>query len=268
MYELHWGLTEPPFRGSGDPPFFFPSPTHEEALARLLFLVENRRRVGILAGESGGGKSMLMRMFRQQLRNSGRQAALVGLLGLDSHGFLWSVCAELGLNPSPGDAPFAMWRMLTDRITENRYQRLDTILLLDDADGASEEVLSHILRLAQCDASPDARLTMVLSADAARCGRLGEALIGLSELRIEIEPWEVSDTGEYLTHSLTRAGRPTPVFVEPAVSRLHELTGGVPRRVSQLAELALLAGAGQQLERIDDETVEAAFEELGVGGPS
>ena len=50
MYQSHWGLRAMPFNGRVDPKYFFPSPTHEEALARLHFLVENHRRLGIVLG--------------------------------------------------------------------------------------------------------------------------------------------------------------------------------------------------------------------------
>jgi type II secretory pathway predicted ATPase ExeA len=49
------------------------------------------------------------------------------------------------------------------------------------------------------------------------------------------------------------------------VDRLHELAHGIPRRVSQLADLALLAGAGRNLDQIDAEVVETVYQELGVG---
>ena len=59
MYRDHWGLREAPFRGSLDPRSFYQTPNAEEALARLHFLVEEHRRVGVCFGPPGGGKSML-----------------------------------------------------------------------------------------------------------------------------------------------------------------------------------------------------------------
>jgi type II secretory pathway predicted ATPase ExeA len=56
MYQAHWGLQKSPFRGDLDPKSFFPSPTHEEALARLNFLAEEHHRLGLLFGPAGSGK--------------------------------------------------------------------------------------------------------------------------------------------------------------------------------------------------------------------
>ena len=54
------------------------------------------------------------------------------------------------------------------------------------------------------------------------------------------------------------------IFAEPAVARLHELSHGIPRRITQLADLSLVAGAGERLAEIDADVVEAVYHELGV----
>jgi general secretion pathway protein A len=84
----------------------------------------------------------------------------------------------------------------------------------------------------------------------------------MSDLRIELETWDPEDTLDFLTASLAKAGNSGEVFDPNAASRVHELTQGVPRKVSNLAELALVAGAGQQLKSIDAATIDAVFEEL------
>lgn len=264
MYRTHWGLRETPFRSSLDPRFFYQSPTHEEALARLHFLVDDQRRLGLLLGGAGSGKSLVLEVFARQLRRSGRQIANINLLGIDPAELLWLVAAELGACPARGEELGRLWRLTIDRISENRYQQLDTVILLDDVDEASGEVLDQVVRLAQCDSSAAARLTIVLAGSTDRLGRLGTRLLELAELRIDIDRWEPSDTAGYLNSSLAQAGRKQPAFGEQAMLRLHELCNGVPRRVNQLANLALLAGAGRELKQIDAETVEAVYQELGV----
>jgi type II secretory pathway predicted ATPase ExeA len=264
MYRKHWGLRELPFGPGIDPKAFFPGPSHEEALARLQFLVDENRRVGLLMGGGGSGKTLLFSVLAQQLRLNGRQVANLSLLGCEDREFLWSLSAALCLNPPRGAQTFALWRGLTDRIAENRYQRCGTVLLLDDADEATGEVLSHVVRLAQSDPSPAARLTVLLAASNERVECLGPRLLELAELRIDIEPWEEADTSAFVTSALIRAGRAIPVFDEVALARLHELSSGNPRRVGQLANLALLAGAGRQLDRIDADTIDAVCQELGA----
>jgi general secretion pathway protein A len=174
------------------------------------------------------------------------------------------VAAQFGLSLDPSAAPAVLWRALTDRLTEYRYQQLETVILLDDADQAGGQVLVQVARLARHDTSPESRLTLVLAARPDRAGRLGDRLLDLAELRIDLEPWQQADTADFLQQSLKQAGCQASVFADPAISRLHELSRGIPRRVSQLADLALLASAGRELQQIDADVVESVYRELAV----
>jgi general secretion pathway protein A len=262
MYETHWGLRESPFRGLVDPRYFYCGPTHDEALARLQFLVENRCHLGLLLGMPGNGKTLLLEIFGRQMRSAGSQVATVNLLSLGTHEFLWELATQLKRNPNPTDTPFQLWRTVVDRLAENRYQQLPTILLLDDADEMSPEIVPHIIRLLRQDPTAQSSLTVVLAADPRRVKRLGRRMLEFCELRIELESWEPDDTRQYLRQSLTAAGTDRDVFDRAAASRLHELAHGVPRQISYLAELALVAGAGQHLSQVDQATVDAVYEEL------
>lgn len=264
MHEEHWGLRESPFRAWLDPRFYHNSATHDEALSRLNFLIEQGRRLGLLLGSRGSGKSLSLAVLARDLRRRTCAVAQVNLLGLETRDLLWLLGAELGINP-PEDAPvFVLWRRLADFLVEQRHLRTPTVFLLDDADAASPEVLVDLARLLSFDSSPDLRLTVVLAANRARASNLGSQLLDLAELRIELERWEEADTQGYLTESLAKAGRTSPLFELAAVARLHELSRGVPRQVRQLAELALVAGAGQELAQIDEATIDAVYQELSV----
>jgi general secretion pathway protein A len=264
MYLPQWGLRDTPFRSAYDARYFFESSTHEEACARLHFLVEQHRRLGLLMGDFGSGKSMLLEAFARAVRRGGHPAALIDLVGLQGTDMLAELAIQFGLSPDQGATAASLWRSLADRIVEYRYQLLDTVILLDDADQASHEVLAQITRLAQLERSAEARLTLVLAGRRERMNRVGRALLELAELRIDIEPWEPADTASYLKHALEQAGCQTEVFTASAIERLHQIAQGIPRRVSQLADLSLLAGAGQNLPQIDVAVVESVYHELGV----
>ncbi|MBN2580400.1 MAG: AAA family ATPase [Pirellulales bacterium] len=262
MYPNPWGLKTPPFCRGLDPHFFYASPMHEEALARLHFLVENRRRLGWMTGPAGSGKSLLLTVFAEQLRRRGAAVSQMNLPGRDVAEVLWQLAADWGANPSPTTAPVVLWRMLEDRLLAHRWQQLDTVFLLDDAEGVSDPVTVALLRLMQFDESPESRLTVVLAGRQERLTPLSRRLGELTELRIDLEPWEQPDTEKFLNHSLHQAGQSAPLFSESAMARLHALTDGNPRRVSRLAELTLVAGAGEELNQIDADVVESVSREL------
>ncbi len=262
MFEKHWGLHESPFRGFADARYFYCSPTHDEALARLQFLIENRRRLGLLLGGSGSGKTLVLEVFAQQLKAAGSQVVSLNLLALGEREFLWELASQLHRNPRNSDTTFQLWRSIADRLSENRYQQLPTVLLLDDADEATPTVLGHLVRLLLQDPCTQSTLTIVLASDAEHISTLGRRILEMSELRIELETWEPEDTQQYLADSLAKAGNNDRVFDPVAASRVHELTRGIPRKVCNLAELALVAGAGRQLTTIDAATIDAVYEEL------
>ena len=232
------------------------------------FLVEERRTLGLLLGEPGAGKSQLLEIFVRGLGRVARQPALVNVGTIDVGQFLWLLAGQLGIELKAQASPFLACRAVTAHLVANRYQEIATILLLDDADMARGDVIDQIVRLAQLDASADAQLTIVLAAQPQRLGRLGERLLELADLRIDLEGWEADDTAAFVKRALAEAGRTSAVFSEAALVRLHELAGGIPRRVKQLADLALLAGAGGNLTQIEADTIETVYRELGVVMPT
>jgi len=251
-------------QNSLDPGHYHPSPTHEEAIARLQFLVENRRRAGLLVGESGSGKSMVLRHFSGQLKRQDCQTALVNLIGLEVDELLWHVAVQLGLNPADDLPRYAMWRLISDRLCENRHQQIATVVMLDDADLASGDMVQHVHRLVHLDSSLDSCLTVIFASSLSEACELDERLLGLSELRIELEPWQQDEVADYLASCLNRLGQSGVGFDSAAVSHLTWLSNGLPRRVHQLAELALLAASDRQITSIDSDTVETLHEELCV----
>ena len=151
MYESYWGLRESPFHENFDPQSFYQSATHEEALARLHFLVEQRRRLGLLLGPEGSGKSFLLEMFANDLRRHGPVVARVNLTGISGDEMLWSLAGQFGRNLDRCDQTPVLWRALSDRLAAFRYQQVDTVVLIDDADKAANSVVPHLVRLAKLE---------------------------------------------------------------------------------------------------------------------
>ena len=262
MYHAHWGLSESPYRDRLDPRLFHHSPVQEEALARMHFLVDERRRVGLLLGGSGTGKSLLLGVFSRELRRQGHAPACLDLLGLAPREMLWQIANAWCLPVERDAEPFSLWRAVSDRMMEDRMQRRPSLLLCDNADEASAETLADLYRLAVGDVSPESRTMLLLAARPEQARRIGRRLLELAALRIDLSPWDAEETVAFVSQTLARAGRKQPVFDPAALERLFQLTHGVPRRVSQLADLALLAGAGSGRASIDAETIDAAWQEL------
>lgn len=265
MYLRYWGLREQPFTQTVDSKAYVATEPHEEALARLHYVVESRRRLGLLLGTPGSGKSLMLAVLARQLRATPVQTARLSLQGLSDREFLWALAAQLGLTPERTAQPFELWRDLSDRLAENPWQQRATVVLLDDIDLAQRSTLEQVLRLARAEPSCPNYLTLV-AASQPRLEQLDRELLELAELRIDLGNWELADTERFIRDCLARAGcsRKDSVFRPEALLRLNELADGAIRRVAQLADLALLAAAGGRLPQVDAHTIEAVYEELGV----
>jgi type II secretory pathway predicted ATPase ExeA len=265
----HWGLERWPFSSTPGERQFYPTAGHNEALARIDYLVGSHRRLGALLGESGSGKSLLLRVAAAQLAKQGRAVVRADALGTSTREFLSQVACGLGTTPREDADVSWLWRQIADRVLEYRARQVETVLLVDDAGQAGPDLVTQFLRLARLDVTPGARWTMVLAAEPRQAARWNEGLRNLFDLRIDLPPWSADDTIGYLQTALVDAGRFAPVFDDGALSALHELASGVPRQVARLADYALLAGAASGAETVDVATVAVASEEIawpGVAG--
>jgi type II secretory pathway predicted ATPase ExeA len=258
----HWGLTRAPFRGMPAVQQLYPTSSLTEALARIDYLVEGRRRVGLLMGDSGVGKSLTLKAATRQLERQGHSVVLVDATAVSARELIWQVACGLGAAPTDDVDLTKLWRLVSDRVVENRMQQKHTVLLIDEAGHAGPDVLAQCVRLARLDASSAARWTMVLAAQLRQATRWNATLRDLVDLRIELLPWTAEDTIGYVQMSLLEAGRMEPVFDDDALVALNNLAQGVARDVARLADFALLAGAAARRPTVDAITVETAHEEI------
>jgi len=257
-----WGLCRDPFGPRPASSRLFRSPTHDEALARLHYLAESRRPGGLLMGPAGSGKSLVFEQFLCEVERRAMVTAVSSLLGGCGDELLWSLAAQWGANPDRGETTGSMWRTVVGQLAEHRYQAKQTVIILDDIEVASAEVIDLVVRLAAHGSASDAGSTLLLSGRGECLSRLPRRLLDRLDLRIDLMPWNVREVDEFLADSLSAAGRDEPAFTPSAVERLTDLSDGIPRHITRLAGLALVAAAGQRATMVEADTVQAAHDEL------
>ena len=260
MYQAYWGLQRTPFSDEAARQSLATSPGHNEALARLDFLVESRSRLGLLLGPSGSGKSLVLAELARRTERKGAAVVLVRSAAAEASQLRSQLAIGLGLQVAPAAAD--AWTPIADRLAELQLEGVAALILVDDLDRAASDGRTIVEQLLSLAETP---LTIVVTSRPQSAHKIGPRLLEQAALRIDLAPWNEDETRTYLQASLTQAGRQQPAFDDSAVRRLFELSGGAPRKVNQLAQLALLAGAGQNLLQVDAETIEAVEEELSVG---
>jgi general secretion pathway protein A len=263
VYLEHFGLDRRPFSKSPDPAFLYPSRQHAEALARLSHAVEERE-IAVLTGEIGVGKTTLSRALVDEFAERCRFSFVINP-ALPAAQLLSAIAEGFGLNATRKKSE--TWSALGNHLEA-----------LDEADQYPVVVIDEAQLLSGRGAWDELRLLTNLSAD--HRPRVGLLLIGQPELRQRLrahggEPFaqrvgvayhigalDQAEVGAYLAHRLAVAGRTAPLFTDEAVAAVHRRSGGLPRRVNQLASSALLEGFARDAERIDAEVIEAVAEDL------
>ncbi len=268
MWQRHWNLDRDPFDGRRAD--FAATPTHAEAVARLVHTIESAGRSARLVAGPGLGKSTVLARAIEATRGPTRRFARATSPG-DGAGLFASLAAGLGRRVDPDAGRSAAWRALVDSTRLCRWQGVHVVLAVDECQSLAEAGdRLDLERLDHLDPDPGALLTVI------RVGRPSPDPEGVATatdwgLAIRLGPLARSEAAGYVAAKLEAAGRPEPTFTPRALTRLHALSGGVPRGLDRLAALALMAGAVRGLEIVPPEVVDAvaresdAFEGLSVG---
>ncbi len=263
MYLEHYGLSRRPFSKTPDPEFLFPSRQHAEALARLSHALEEREVV-VLTGEVGAGKTTLSRALVDAFAGRCRFSFVVNP-ALPPAQLLGAIAAGFGLPARRRKAD--VFAALAEHVAAVDAAGSFAVVVVDEAQLLAGRAAFDELRLLTNLAADDRALVgLVLVGQPELRGRLhdrgGEAFAQRVGVAYHLGAIELEETGSYLAHRLAVAGRSEPLFDGGAVEAVHRHSGGLPRRVNQVAASALLEGFARDLRRISAEVVDAAAADL------
>lgn len=265
MFESFWGLTASPFANRLDPRWFHESPVHEEALARLFYVIEQQRGLGLLLGNPGAGKSLLLKVIGNQVRRTRRHLASVDLVGLDAHELLWQIATSLQLAPQPSATRWMLWRSIADHLESLRLARSQMVFILDHIERADTSCHGLLERLFHFTEAKGA-VTFLAAVRSREYSKVARLLGDRADLRVELSPLSVDETGDLIQDLVQRAGCERSLFTSDAVERLHALSHGSPRTLCRLCELSLIAGMAEDCDVIHQDLVDSVAEGLAATG--
>jgi len=266
MYLEFYGLQRKPFSKTPDPEFLYRSRQHAEALARLSHALEERE-VAVLTGEIGAGKTTLSRALVDAYADDCRFSFVVNP-ALPPAQLLSAIAEGFGL--SPGARKVDVFGALGEHVARLDAEGKFAVVVVDEAQLLPGRAAYDELRLlGNLSADDRPLLGLVLVGQPELRERLvsrgGEAFAQRVGVAYHLGPLDVSDTARYLEHRLSVAGRKAPLFAPGAVEAIHRLSGGLPRRVNQLAAGALLEGFARGAATLSAEVVEAVEADLAPG---
>ena len=264
MYEEFYGLRERPFSKTPDPRFLFLSKTHREALARLLYAVEERDLI-LFTGEIGCGKTTLSRALLDELNERYRIILIINPR-LSPLEFLRVVAMRLGI-----EAPPTVKTDLLEEIGSTLYRLYQEgacpVLVIDEAQLVPhKETFDEIRLLTNFQLDDRNLMSVVLMGQPELRKRLAhrvyEPLRQRIGMQFDLQPLTLEETAAYLDFRLERAGGTPGLFLRGAVERIYRYSGGIPRKINHAATLALLEGFGREARRIGPEILDAVMVEL------
>ena len=257
----------PPFSAALEPATFHALAEHDEALARLEWLVAERQRCGLVVADAGLGKSHLAVAAARRLGGLGAEVAVISLAGLPDGEWIELLLDRLPLDAASRAEPVRPWLKLENRLRENTLLGRATVLVCDDVDRGPADARDGIARLVSAAEPRFGTTVVVATATPAGLARVPDALRQRAAVRIELPAWSDADVADYLAAGLARAGRPAELFSPAASGTIRRFAAGVPEVIRRLAQLSLAAADAEGLAVVEAATIEEVWRELSPPEP-
>jgi len=272
MYESYWGLKEKPFENTPDPRFFYYSSQHEESLYRLLYAVKEQKGAAMLTGIFGCGKTLLGRTILRELGKDIYRVAFLTNPQLEYIELIMAIANSLGAR----DLPMKKTEVLTNVVLEsistilenNMKDNKKTVVIIDEAHVITDKHVWEGLRLLLNFQTEDRFLLTLLLLGQPELKDNVDSNKQLSQriaVRCHLGALNQDDAAKYINHRLNIAGAAKHMFSEEAVNLIFTKSGGIPRRINQICDLALLTGFGRKAAKIDTEIISEVTKDLEGG---
>ena len=247
-----FGLNQSPFtKEISDSDLWLP-PSKEALVQDLVESIEARQSV-LLVGESGVGKTCVLRALRQRLPKEHFRLTYCHNATLGRRDFYRQLCLALGLSPKATAA--AVFYSVTTQVQEMAHSRVHPVFLLDEAHLLHPDVLAHLHILLNYQWDSRALLSIVLVGLPELDDRLSlgahKPLLSRLQARLHLHPVTLDDTEQYLRYRLKLAGCEQELFAREATALIHEASAGAHREIDRLASLALREAARKKRKLVE-----------------
>ncbi|MGD2137494.1 MAG: AAA family ATPase [Gammaproteobacteria bacterium] len=266
MYKKHFTLNERPFSIAPDPRFLYMSARHREALAHLLYGLDEDGGFVQLTGEVGTGKTTICRCLLEQVPEN-VDLALVLNPKVTAAELIATVCDELGIEHAGEDSSIkALTDVLNQYLLDAYARGRHTVLIIDEAQNLSADVLEQVRLLTNLETATQKLLRIILIGQPELRSLLArEDMRQLSQritARYHLDALSREETGAYIKHRLQICGATRSIFSRGAINRIHRLSGGVPRLINVLCDRALLGAFVEGKTQVDKSIVAKAAKEV------
>jgi general secretion pathway protein A len=257
-----------PFSTTPDPRFYYAASPHEAALERLRRAIDDGEGLMLLTGEPGTGKTLLAHLLLDRLGGDINSALLTNCRFASRGDLFRALLFDLG-RPYQTMGEQELRLALAEYLLEQFAKERRTVLILDEAQGLTPDLLEELRLLGNLEAGGGKAVQIVLIAQSTILETL--ALPELTVLnqrlsvRMHLDPLDLHESVDYLLHQLRQAGlRPERAITDEALSVLGKNAQGVPRLLNRYTRQAMTLAEQAEADTVDVEAALEALEQLGV----
>ncbi len=269
MYKKFFSLRERPFKLVPDPEYYYLSQSHEEAMAHLIYAISQGDGFVEITGEVGTGKTMLCRVFLENLDDQ-TEAAYIFNPKLGPKQLLKAINDEFGIETDADDTK-ELIDALNTYLMQKKAEGKKVILLVDEAQNLERNVLEQLRLLSNLETNKFKLLQIILVGqpelgemlDSYELRQLGQRIT----LSCHLSPLPFKEVREYIEHRIHVATIKEPVeFNSAAYRNIYSYSAGIPRLINIVSDRALLTAFGLNQKKITDGITRAAIRELAGRG--
>lgn len=271
-YTEYFNLEREPFSNAPSERFYFNSDQHNQALLRLMYSVDSDKGLAVLVGGVGTGKTTLARRMLDNLPVDKYESSLLVMIhsGITPEWLLSRIALQLGVK-IPDTDPLKILKQLYERLLQIHSEGRKAVVLIDEAQMLQSRALMEEFRGLLNLEIPGKKLLNVVFfglSELEQTMKLDAPLAQRVALKYILKPLSAETTHSYIEHRLRIAGSKDIPFEEPALDKIHQFSGGVPRLINTLADNAMLETFLRHDKVVTEEMVDSVAVDLGLSKPS
>lgn len=264
MYLDYYGLKKLPFSIASSPEFFFASASHEEALAALLYGINERKGIMLLTGEVGTGKTTVCKSLLERLSGSAKTSLILNPY-FNPAQLLCAILEDFGVKPKNNNR-LTLLNQLNRFLIESNAQNCPAVLVVDEAQNLTARQLEQIRILTNLETSWHKLLQVVISGQPELDEKLRKHSLRQLKQRVSIRcclrSLNQKEISHYINHRLKKAGKKKVIIAQESLPIIYEFSQGIPRLINMLCDRAMLCGFARSTHNLDAKVFTDCVKEL------